>query len=128
MLPTFEADSAHAAFIDADKEGYSLYLDQCLGIVRRGGLVMADNAFAFDRLFEEDPDDPGVPAIRQFNDYIARRKELHGVIAPIGDGCRVAVRLQGDTSTRVWPSVHDQPPAQAADGAPNFDGRGIGTG
>ena len=93
VLPTFETDSADASFIDADKEGYCLYLDQCLRVVRRGGLIMADNAFAFGRLFEEDSDDPGVPAIREFNDYIARRKELHSIIAPIGDGCWVAVKL-----------------------------------
>jgi predicted O-methyltransferase YrrM len=93
VLPTFEADSADAAFIDADKESYCLYLDECLRVVRRGGLIMVDNAFAYGRLFEEAPDDPDVAAIRKFNDYMAGQKGMHSIIAPIGDGCWVGVKL-----------------------------------
>lgn len=91
VLPTFAADSADACFIDADKAGYATYLDECLRIVRRGGMVLADNAFAFGRLFEQDGED-SVQAIRDFNDRFAARKELHGIIVPIGDGCWVAVK------------------------------------
>ena len=47
VLPRFAADSADAAFLDADKSSYPLYLKECLRIVRRGGLIMVDNAFAF---------------------------------------------------------------------------------
>jgi predicted O-methyltransferase YrrM len=93
VLPTFEVDSADAAFIDADKEGYCLYLDECLRIVRRGGVIMADNAFAFGRLFDEQPDRDDVAPIREFNDYMAGQKSLHSIIAPIGDGCWVGVKL-----------------------------------
>ena len=92
VLPTFEADSADAAFIDADKEGYARYLDECLRIVRSGGLIMVDNAFAFGRLFSHDPDDSGVQAIREFNDYMASRPGLDSIIVPIGDGCWVGVK------------------------------------
>lgn len=91
VLPTLAADSADACFIDADKAGYATYLDECLRIVRRGGLFLADNAFAFGRLFEPDGED-SVQAIRDFNDRFAARPELHGVIVPIGDGCWVAVK------------------------------------
>ncbi len=37
VLPTLAAASADAAFIDADKTGYSLYLRECVRIVRPGG-------------------------------------------------------------------------------------------
>lgn len=92
VLKTFATDSADAAFLDADKENYPKYLDECLRIVRRGGLIMADNAFAFGQLFDEVPDESGVHAVRNFNDYMAAKPGLHGVIAPIGDGCWVAVK------------------------------------
>lgn len=92
VLKTLAADSADAAFLDADKENYPKYLDECLRIVRRGGLIMADNAFAFGQLFDEVPDESGVHAVRRFNDYMAAKPGLHGVIAPIGDGCWVAVK------------------------------------
>ncbi len=93
VLPAFKSDSADAAFIDADKEGYCAYLDECLRIVRRGGLIMADNAFAFGRLLEEAVDDPDVHAVRRFNDYVAKQPGLQSIIAPIGDGCWVGVKL-----------------------------------
>lgn len=92
ILPEFSADSADAALLDADKAGYPLYLKECLRILRPRGLVLADNAFAFGELFAERPTDPEVGAIRTFNDLIARTKELHGIIIPIGDGCWVGVK------------------------------------
>jgi predicted O-methyltransferase YrrM len=92
VLATLASDSADAAFIDADKPNYPRYLKEALRIVRRGGLIMADNAFAFGRLFEQDVDDD-VKAVRAFNDLMARTRELQSVIVPIGDGLWVGVRL-----------------------------------
>jgi predicted O-methyltransferase YrrM len=60
--------------------------------VRPGGLIMADNAFAFGQLFDEHPTDREAPAIRAFNDLMARTEALHGVIVPLGDGVWVSVK------------------------------------
>ncbi len=92
VLPKFVGDWADASFIDADKANYGLYLEQCLRIVRRGGLVMVDNAFAFGQLLDEQDPDPAVAQIRAFNDLMARRSELQSIIVPIGDGCWVGVK------------------------------------
>jgi predicted O-methyltransferase YrrM len=92
VLSTLASDSADAAFIDADKPNYPRYLKECMRIVRRGGLIMVDNAFAFGQLFEEGADDD-VKAVRAFNDLMARTRELQSVIVPIGDGLWVGVRL-----------------------------------
>jgi predicted O-methyltransferase YrrM len=92
VLKTFAASSADAAFIDADKGSYPIYLDELLRIVRPGGLIMVDNAFAFGQLFEEHPTDKEVGAMRAFNDLMASRKELQSIIVPIGDGLWVGVR------------------------------------
>ncbi|MEE9293815.1 MAG: O-methyltransferase [Phycisphaerae bacterium] len=93
VLPTFVDDSADAAFIDADKVNYPLYLEECLRIVRRGGVIMVDNAFAFGQLFDEHPTDPAVPAVRAFNELMAQHSGLQSIIVPIGDGCWVGVKL-----------------------------------
>ena len=93
VLPTLTADSADAAFLDADKSGYKLYLQECLRIVRRGGLIMVDNAFAFGQLFDEKPTDRETPAVREFNEIMAREKRLASVIVPLGDGLWVGVKL-----------------------------------
>jgi caffeoyl-CoA O-methyltransferase len=92
VLPKLAADSADAAFLDADKGNYPAYLEQCLRIVRRGGLIMADNAFAFGELFETSPRDQEVAAMRRFNDLMAAEKRLSGIIVPFGDGLWVSVK------------------------------------
>ena len=94
VLPTFADDSADAAFLDADKGGYARYLDECLRIVRTGGLIMVDNAFAFGQLFDDHPTDPETPAVRAFNERMAAEPRLQSVIVPIGDGCWVGVKRE----------------------------------
>ncbi|RIK69402.1 MAG: SAM-dependent methyltransferase [Planctomycetota bacterium] len=93
VLPTFAANSADAAFLDADKASYQLYLRECLRIVRPAGLIMADNAFAFGQLFDDAPTDREALAVRAFNDYMATVRELQSIIIPIGDGLWVGVKL-----------------------------------
>jgi len=92
VLPGLDPDSADAAFLDADKTSYTAYLTECLRIVRRGGLIMADNAFAFGQLFHDNPTDPDVPAVKAFNERMAREPSLHAIIVPLGDGLWVGVR------------------------------------
>ncbi len=92
ILPKFAADSADAAFLDADKPSYPAYLRECLRIVRPGGLIMVDNAFAFGELFADDSDEPEVKAVRSFNDAIAAEKALQSIIVPLGDGLWVGVK------------------------------------
>ncbi len=93
VMPSLAADSADAAFLDADKAGYGDYLEQCLRIVRRGGLIMVDNAFAFGQLFDDHPTDPEAPAFKAFNERMASETRLQSIIAPFGDGCWVGVKL-----------------------------------
>lgn len=92
VLPRFATDGADAAFLDADKKSYAAYLGECMRIVRPGGLLMADNAFAFGQLFDARPTDPEAPAMKAFNEVIARAPGLHAVIVPVGDGLWVAAR------------------------------------
>jgi predicted O-methyltransferase YrrM len=92
VLPKLAADSADAAFLDADKASYPRYLEECLRIVRKGGLIMVDNAFAFGELFDPNATDREVPAMRAFNDHMAKVREIESVIVPLGDGLWVGVR------------------------------------
>lgn len=92
VLPRLPDEVFDAAFLDADKASYPVYLEHARRLVRRGGLIMVDNAFAFGQLFDEEPTDREVPAVRAFNDHMAAQAGLHGVIVPVGDGLWVAVR------------------------------------
>lgn len=93
LLPAIPTASADAAFLDADKGGYPEYLKQCLRIVRKGGLIMVDNAFAFGELFAANPKDRETPAVRAFNELMAKTKEVQSVIVPLGDGLWVGVKI-----------------------------------
>ena len=93
VLPAFDGDSADAAFLDANKASYPRYLTECLRIVRRGGLILVDNAFAFGELFSDRPVNASTPAVRAFNDIMAAERRLQSVIVPLGDGLWVGVKL-----------------------------------
>jgi predicted O-methyltransferase YrrM len=95
VLPGFPARSADAVFLDADKAGYAGYLQECKRLLRPGGLLMVDNAFAFGQLLDERPKDREVAAVRAFNDLLARDPAFHAVIVPIGDGLWVGVLEPG---------------------------------
>jgi predicted O-methyltransferase YrrM len=92
VLPALDAASADALFLDADRDNYHRYLPHVLRIVRPGGLVMVDNAFAGGKIADPGANEGTNPAMRAFNDQLARTPELQGVIVPIGDGLWVAVR------------------------------------
>ena len=92
VLPKLAADSADAAFLDADKASYPRYLAECLRIVRKGGLIMVDNALAFGQLLDPKATDREVPAVRAFNDHMAKAREIESVIVPLGDGLWVGVK------------------------------------
>jgi caffeoyl-CoA O-methyltransferase len=65
-------------FIDADKEGYSKYLQNALPLVREGGLVLADNTLPDTVL------DPGVESgIKRFNAEVSAHPDLTSVLVPV---------------------------------------------
>ena len=92
VLATFESHSADVAFLDADKRNYPLYLRESLRIIRPGGLILVDNAFAFGELLEEHPSDPEVQSVRDFNELMEKQEGLQSVIVPLGDGVWVGVK------------------------------------
>ena len=90
-LPTLAAGTVDACFIDADKDGYATYLDECMRLLRPGGLVLVDNAFAFGKLFDAGARGE-VAAILDFNDAMAARDDVDAIIVPFGDGCWVGTK------------------------------------
>ncbi len=92
LLPDFQDGAYDAAFLDADKANYPRYLEHALRLVRSGGLILADNAFAFGQLLDAEPEEPGVEAIRAFNTLVPRTAGLRALILPLGDGLWFGVR------------------------------------
>ena len=92
VLPGITDASVDAAFIDADKAGYPFYARECLRILRPGGLLMVDNAFAFGELFTEGAVEESVHHLRAFNDEMWKLPGMQAIIVAIADGCWVGVK------------------------------------
>jgi caffeoyl-CoA O-methyltransferase len=78
-------------FIDAEKTGYDAYLDWALDNVRRGGVIVAHNAFRGGALLNEADSDRDVEFMRRFNLRFAREPRLLATIFPAGDGTLAGV-------------------------------------
>jgi caffeoyl-CoA O-methyltransferase len=83
-------------FIDADKLGYSAYLDWALANVRQGGLVAAHNAFRGGDILNPANRVPETETMRGFNRRFAEDPRLLATIFPAGDGMLVGVVLSTD--------------------------------
>jgi predicted O-methyltransferase YrrM len=79
------------AFVDADKEGYPGYLEECLRLVRSGGVIAFDNVAMAGRVADGSNEEPGVVAMRALHEQIATDDRLHANVLPVGDGIAVCV-------------------------------------
>jgi predicted O-methyltransferase YrrM len=80
-----------ACFIDADKENYPAYLDYAVRLVRPGGLILGDNTFRRNRVFDPNDQDLSITAVREFNERIAQHPKLFSTIIPLRDGLSISV-------------------------------------
>lgn len=76
--------------IDADKEHYPVYLEQCLKILRAGGVLAADNTLWHDEVLNPESHGEIVEALRHFNRRVAEHPALEGILWPVADGLTVA--------------------------------------
>ena len=93
VLPTL-APGFDAVFIDADKEPLPKYFDWGMRLLRRGGLLLCDNAFFHGAAV--DPNDRSGPAlgVRAFNALAARDPRLVATIIPVRDGLAVGLKVR----------------------------------
>ena len=87
-LPSLEARGPFdLVFLDADKGRYDVYGRWAAAHLRPGGLLLADNAYFFGRLLEDDPD---AEAMRRFHREATAAFET--VCVPTPDGLVVGLR------------------------------------
>ena len=77
------------AFIDADKSGYAIYYEQCLALVRPGGLILIDNTFYMGRIAEPDRWQESGAVVDALNKKIKDDERVTMVMLPIGDGLTI---------------------------------------
>jgi caffeoyl-CoA O-methyltransferase len=88
LLPGIEQHGPFdAVFIDADKQGYADYGAWAARNLRRGGLLLGDNAYLFGRLLDDSPD---AVAMRRFHEDAARAFDT--VCIPTPDGLLLGIK------------------------------------
>ena len=83
-------------FIDADKVSYPKYLAWASKNLRVGGVVIADNTFAWGDIHHLQGLDPeraqAVQALREFNSTVVENAQFRATILPTSEGLTVAVK------------------------------------
>jgi caffeoyl-CoA O-methyltransferase len=85
-------ESFDFAFIDADKEGYPDYYEECLARLRPGGVVMIDNVLMSGNVLGPGPDDASARTIAALNERIATDGRVEVAMLGIADGVTLALK------------------------------------
>lgn len=93
-LPGLAEGAYDLCYIDADKTGYGAYLDHAARLVRRGGLIVADNVLSGGRVAAPEGErDPNAAALVAFTDAALAHPRLRTAILTVGDGVTLSVVL-----------------------------------
>ena len=88
-----EAGTFDMAFIDADKENYKVYYENCLKLLRPGGLILIDNVLWSGRPANIEAADADTVAIREFNVAVHEDERVDLTLLSVGDGLTLARKL-----------------------------------
>jgi caffeoyl-CoA O-methyltransferase len=80
------------AFIDADKTEYPDYYEECLRLLRRGGVIMLDNVLRDGRVLDGEDGDPRTAATREVNDRAIADDRVDVAMLGVADGITLALK------------------------------------
>ena len=92
LLTTGEAGTFDFAFIDADKGNYDNYYEQCLKLIRPGGLIAIDNVLWSGRVADTEIQDNQTNKIRDLNRKLHEDSRITLSLVPIADGLTLAIK------------------------------------
>jgi predicted O-methyltransferase YrrM len=79
-------------FVDADKENYTAYYEECLKLLRPGGLLLADNTLWSGRVIDPADSAASTEGIRRFNRLLHDDERISLSLLPVGDGLTLALK------------------------------------
>jgi len=90
LLEEGAARTFDMAFIDADKTNYEHYYEQCLKLMRPGGLILFDNTLWSGAVADPTVQDPDTVALRKLNRSLHGDARIDLCMLPLGDGLTLA--------------------------------------
>lgn len=82
-------------FVDIDKEGYPVVLEDCIRLLRVGGLLVTDNVLRRGAVARSGEDDAVLRAVRTYNARLRDDPRMLATILPLRDGVSVALKRSG---------------------------------
>lgn len=79
-------------FQDVDKKLYPVLLNDCIRILRKGGIMIADDAL-FPILELDQKWEDQIEPIRNYNELVMESPQLDSVLLPIGDGIMMSTKI-----------------------------------
>lgn len=79
-------------FLDADKSDYVNYVELSSPHIRKGGMIVADNALAMGKI-SDNSDDQNAKDIHKFNLFMINHQDFLTSLVPIGDGLTIGLKL-----------------------------------
>ena len=92
LLTAGEGGTFDFAFIDADKGNYENYYEQCLKLIRTGGLIAIDNVLWSGKVADREIEDNQTNKIRAFNRKLHEDSRITISLVPIADGLTLAIK------------------------------------
>ncbi len=80
-------------FNDIDKEDYPKVIDLAFVRLRKGGLLITDNALWHGHVTADNPPDKATEGVVEFNRLLAEHSGFHSIIIPLRDGVSIALKL-----------------------------------
>ncbi len=90
LLDDGAAGTYDLAFLDADKPGYVGYYEQCLQLLRTGGVILIDNVLWSGRVVDPSEDDEETEALREISRHVYEDSRVDLSMLPLGDGLTIA--------------------------------------
>ena len=84
VLKSLPSAATDLVFIDADKANYIAYYHESMRILRNGGIIVADNALWYGRIFE--PKDEDSKAMALFNEEVNADNRVEKIFLTLRDG------------------------------------------
>jgi caffeoyl-CoA O-methyltransferase len=80
------------AFVDADKAEYPDYYEECLRLLRPGGVMMIDNVLRGGEVLSPEGDDPRTIATREVNERAMADDRVDVALLAVADGITLALK------------------------------------
>jgi len=88
-LDKLQNEKFDMCFIDADKTGYPAYFEKVIGMMNKGGIIIADNTLKKGAVILNNPDEY-VKGVIEYNRIVSTDPRVDSVLVPISDGITIS--------------------------------------